>query len=177
MTWIGIWVHVLAYDYYTPKLSNYTGAHAALYDPSRQAHNTDYGIGAWIGRGLSASKLVLGLPFYGYAWRLKNPNDNAIGALATGPAAISTDGGAMCYKDIKGYVHRAGAAIMYNATYVVNLIGLALMMLKLSELRFLMPGRRSYLVTLCGKSHMMTIGYFLQQVGDAALLLYSISLL
>ena len=121
---------------------------------------------------MSASKLVLGLPFYGYAWRLKNPNDNAIGALVTGPAAISTDGGAMCYKDIKGYVHRAGAAIMYNATYVVNRIGLALMMLKLSELRFLMPGRRSYLVTLCGKSHMMKIGYFLQQVGDAALLLY-----
>ena len=96
---------------------------------------------------MSASKLVLGLPFYGYAWRLKNPNDNAIGALVTGPAAISTDGGAMCYKDIKGYVHRAGAAIMYNATNVVNRIGLALMMLKLSELRFLMPGRRSYLVT------------------------------
>ncbi|KAL0013587.1 hypothetical protein SO802_000656 [Lithocarpus litseifolius] len=114
------WVHVLAYDYYMPKLSNYTGAHAALYDPSKQANNTDYGTGAWIGRGLSASKLVLGLPFYGYALRLKNPNNNAIGALATGPAAISTDGGAMSYKNIKGYVHRVGAAIMYNATYVVN---------------------------------------------------------
>ncbi|XP_075665581.1 class V chitinase-like [Castanea sativa] len=55
------WVHVNTYDYHAPGWSNYTGAHAALYDPSSQA-NTDYGIGAWIGRGLPASKLVLGLP-------------------------------------------------------------------------------------------------------------------
>ncbi|XP_075665593.1 class V chitinase-like [Castanea sativa] len=97
------WVHVMAYDYYMPEWSEYTGAHAALYDPSSQV-NTDYSIGAWIGKGLSASKLVLGLPFYGYAWTLKNPKDNAIGALATGPA-ISTDGGAMSYNEIKNYVH------------------------------------------------------------------------
>ncbi|KAM4133376.1 hypothetical protein ACJW30_01G323400 [Castanea mollissima] len=76
------WVHVMAYDYYMPEWSEYTGVHAALYDPSSQV-NTDYSIGAWIGKGLSASKLVLGLPFYGYAWTLKNPKDNAIGALAT----------------------------------------------------------------------------------------------
>ncbi|KAL0013580.1 hypothetical protein SO802_000649 [Lithocarpus litseifolius] len=114
------WVHVNAYDYHAPGWSNYTGASAALYDPSSNA-NTDYGIGAWIGRGLSASKLVLGLPFYGYAWTLKNPNDNGIGAPATGPAAIAIKGGgAIRYYRIKSYVQSYGAAIMYNATYVVN---------------------------------------------------------
>nr|POE95698.1 g-type lectin s-receptor-like serine/threonine-protein kinase [Quercus suber] len=114
------WVHVIAYDYHAPGWSNYTGAHAALYDPSSNA-NTDYGIGAWIGRGMSASKLVLGLPFYGYAWTLKNPNDNGIGAPATGPAAIAIKGGgAIRYYRIKSYVQSYGAAIMYNATYVVN---------------------------------------------------------
>ncbi|KAK4604693.1 hypothetical protein RGQ29_012956 [Quercus rubra] len=114
------WVHVNAYDYHAPGRSNYTGASAALYDPSSNA-NTDYGIGAWIGRGLSASKLVLGLPFYGYAWTLKNPNDNGIGAPATGPAAIAIKGGgAIRYYRIKSYVQSYGAAIMYNATYVVN---------------------------------------------------------
>uniref|UniRef100_A0A2N9FVR7 GH18 domain-containing protein n=1 Tax=Fagus sylvatica TaxID=28930 RepID=A0A2N9FVR7_FAGSY len=111
------WVHVMAYDYYSPERSKNTAAHAALYDPSSQS-NTDYGIGVWIARGLSASKVVLSLPFYGYAWTLKNPNDNAIGAPATGPA-ISNDG-SLTYKDIKGYVQRYGAAILYNATYVVN---------------------------------------------------------
>ena len=114
------WVHVIAYDYHAPGWSNYTGAHAALYDPSSNS-NTDYGIGAWIGRGLSASKLVLGLPFYGYAWTLKNPSDNGIGDPATGPAAIAIKGGgAIRYYRIKSYVQSYGAAIMYNATYVVN---------------------------------------------------------
>ncbi|KAB1211839.1 putative cysteine-rich receptor-like protein kinase 31 [Morella rubra] len=80
----------MTYDYYGPLWSSITGAHAALYDPSRNA-NTDYGVGAWIHRGLSASKLVMALPFYDYAWILKNPNDSEIGAPATGPA-ITDDG-------------------------------------------------------------------------------------
>jgi len=111
------WVHVIAYDYYMPQWSNLTGALAALYDPSSEA-STDYGIGAWIGRGLSAGKLVLGLPFYGYAWTLKNPNDNSIGAPATGPAI--TPEGYMSYKDIKAYIKGNGAVVRYNTTYVVK---------------------------------------------------------
>ena len=111
------WVHIMAYNYYVPKRSNVTGAFAALYDPASEA-NTDYGIGAWIGRGLSAEKLVLGLPFYGYAWTLKNPNNNAIGALATG-TAITPDG-SMSYKAIKAYIQKNGADVRYNATYVVK---------------------------------------------------------
>ncbi|PQQ00015.1 cysteine-rich receptor-like protein kinase 5 isoform X2 [Prunus yedoensis var. nudiflora] len=111
------WVHVLAYDYYRPQRTNFTGAYAALYDPSSDA-STDYGIKAWIGKGLSASKLVLGLPFYGYAWNLVNPRDNGIGAPATGPA-IGGDG-SMTYKNIKDYIQRYGADIIYNATYVVK---------------------------------------------------------
>ena len=114
------WVHVNAYDYHALGWSNYTGAHAALYDPSGQA-NMDDGIGAWIGRGLSASKLVLALPFYDYAWTLKNPNDNEIGAVATGLAAIAIkDDGVMRYNRIKSYAQSNGAAIMHDATYVVN---------------------------------------------------------
>ena len=112
------WVHVKAYDYYNGWSKN-TGAHAALYDPSSLS-NTDFGIGAWIGSGLPASKLVLGLPFYGYAWTLTKPNDNAIGAPATDPTINLGNFGSMRYKEIKNYVQRYGAAILYNATYVVN---------------------------------------------------------
>ncbi|RDY12089.1 Chitotriosidase-1, partial [Mucuna pruriens] len=111
------WVHVLAYDYYMPQWANFTAAHAALYDPSSSV-NTDNGIKQWIGSGVTASKLVLGLPFYGYAWNLRNPKDNAIGASATGPAI--TEDGAINYKDIKAYIQRYGGRITYNATYVVN---------------------------------------------------------
>ncbi|KAJ6435687.1 hypothetical protein OIU84_000822 [Salix udensis] len=68
------WTHVLAYDYYMPTRANDTAASAALYDPDSNV-NTDFGIAAWINAGLPASKLVLGLPFYGYAWKLANPNE------------------------------------------------------------------------------------------------------
>ncbi|KAK9947384.1 hypothetical protein M0R45_003013 [Rubus argutus] len=114
------WVHVLGYDYYTPQRSKFTGAHAALYNPSSNA-NTDYGIKAWIRSGLSASKLVLGLPFYGYAWTLVNPSkDNSIGAPAIGPAI--TKGGALSYKYINGYIQKygAGSDVVYNAAYVAK---------------------------------------------------------
>ncbi|KAM6553153.1 hypothetical protein CsatB_013915 [Cannabis sativa] len=111
------WVNVLAYDYYGPQWWNSTAAQAALFDPSSQT-NTDFGISSWIGRGISSSKLVLSLPYYGYAWKLVNPNENSIGAPASGPA-ISEDG-SMTYKDIKSYIKRYNAQVTYNATYVVN---------------------------------------------------------
>ncbi|KAL5839952.1 hypothetical protein ACOSQ4_012560 [Xanthoceras sorbifolium] len=111
------WIHALAYDFYMPTWANFTGAQAALYDPSCPT-SADYGVGAWINGGLSASKIVLSLPFYGYAWTLVNPADNGIGAPATGPAM--TDERAMSYKEIKDYIDRYGAKVTYNATYVVN---------------------------------------------------------
>ncbi|GMP35777.1 hypothetical protein CsSME_00008102 [Camellia sinensis var. sinensis] len=111
------WVHVMAYDYYMPEWWNQTGAQAALYDPGSET-STDYGINTWVNQGLPPNKLVLGLPFYGYAWTLGNPKDSAIGAPAKGPAI--TDDGSMSYKDIKGYIQRYGGVSQYNATYVVN---------------------------------------------------------
>ncbi|KAK2642753.1 hypothetical protein Ddye_024516 [Dipteronia dyeriana] len=111
------WVHVMAYDFYMPTWSNFTGAQAALYDPSSTT-NADYGIGTWIDGGLSADKIVLSLPFYGYAWTLVNPANNSIGAPASGPAI--TEEGNMSFKEIKDYITRYGAKVTYNATYVVN---------------------------------------------------------
>ncbi|KAL0013575.1 hypothetical protein SO802_000644 [Lithocarpus litseifolius] len=45
---------------------NLTGAPAALYNPTSQVSG-DSGIAEWIQAGVSAKKLVLGVPFYGYA--------------------------------------------------------------------------------------------------------------
>ncbi|GLT53024.1 hypothetical protein SLA2020_263220 [Shorea laevis] len=77
------WLNIVAYRYYQPASATYTRAVAALHDPETHV-DTDDGIKAWIARGLSANKMVLGLPFFGYIWTLKNSQDNGIGAAVTG---------------------------------------------------------------------------------------------
>ncbi|KAJ4709639.1 Receptor-like kinase CHRK1 [Melia azedarach] len=96
-----------------------SGAHAALYGPSTRL-NTNNSITQWLNRGFQANKLVLGLPYHGYEWKLVNPNANGIGAPASGPG-ITLDG-SMGYKFIKAYIrdYGFGAASVYNDTYVVN---------------------------------------------------------
>ncbi|KAJ0030949.1 hypothetical protein Pint_14754 [Pistacia integerrima] len=113
------WVHVVSEGLTSPLWTNLTSAHAPLYDPSN-LRNTDAGIREWVDRGLSANKLVLNLPFYGYAWKLENPVNNGVGARATGPA-ISTDG-YLTYKQIKNYIKQYGpdVRVRYSSTYVVN---------------------------------------------------------
>ncbi|KAL5547628.1 hypothetical protein UlMin_002859 [Ulmus minor] len=111
------WGHVVAYDYHLPTKENSTGAHAALYDPSSKS-NTNYGINEWMSRGFPSNKLVLGLPFHGYAWTLANPKDSSVGAAASGKA--ETEDGSMSYTYIKWYVRTYGAKVLYNSTYVVN---------------------------------------------------------
>ncbi|KAJ6355225.1 hypothetical protein OIU77_005754 [Salix suchowensis] len=114
------WIHLIAYDYHVPAEFDFTGAHAALYGPSNWV-NTDEWIKEWLRGGLSASKLVLGLPYHGYAWTLVNPNENAIGAPSSGPDVTSD--GSMGYKNIKSFIkgYGYGAAAVYNSTYVMKL--------------------------------------------------------
>lgn len=113
------WVHFLAYDYYVPRKDNVTGFHAGLYGPIGW-DNTDSGIKEWRKRGFLSKKLVIGLPFHGYAWTLVNPRGNGVGTLASGPA-ITMDG-SMAYKLIKSYIRSFGGGVVshYNSTFVVN---------------------------------------------------------
>ena len=119
------WINILASDYYAPGWTNFTGAHAALYEPSGHV-STDFAIKQWIDTGIAATKLVLSLPFYGYAWKLRNPGDKAIGVPATGPAI--TTGGEMSYKEIKHYIQRHGALycimlLMWSTTALLDQLG------------------------------------------------------
>lgn len=111
------WVNVMAYDFYDPSWYRFTNSHSMLYDPSTQVSGSS-GIRAWIQAGVSAKKLVLGMPFYGYAWRLANANNRGILAPATGPA--SADGGAMGYNQIKNFISQNNAPVVYNSTIVTN---------------------------------------------------------
>ncbi|KAK9185778.1 hypothetical protein WN943_026137 [Citrus x changshan-huyou] len=116
------WVHVATEHYYEPLSTNFTAPPAALHGSSSGgfAKSTDQVLKAWIKRGLSADKLAMSLPFYGYAWRLVKPEDNGIGAAAAGPAL--TNDGLVTYRTIKNHIknYAPNVQVMYNSTYVVN---------------------------------------------------------
>ncbi|GKF63649.1 acidic mammalian chitinase-like protein, partial [Tanacetum coccineum] len=67
---------------------NFTGSHSALYEPNHDL-KTDYGIRSWRNVGMSAKKIVMGLPLYGATWRLQDLNVNTIGSptIGTGPGS------------------------------------------------------------------------------------------
>ncbi|KAL3535048.1 hypothetical protein ACH5RR_003509 [Cinchona calisaya] len=112
------WVHVLAFDYNTPTSNpEHTGSSAALYNPANN-QNTDFGVNSWMNGGLPANKIVLGLPFYGYAWKLRDPNDKLIGSPANG-SAVTPDGD-MTYTEIRNYILQYNAVSSYNSTYVMK---------------------------------------------------------
>ncbi|KAJ8750579.1 hypothetical protein K2173_015742 [Erythroxylum novogranatense] len=111
------WVNMMAYDFYGPGWSNVTGPPAALYNPGTTVSG-DYGVTSWIQAGLSAKKIVLGFPFYGYAWELADANQNGFFATTVG-AALSSDG-SVGYAQINDFLAQTNATALYNSTYVSN---------------------------------------------------------
>lgn len=108
------WASPMCFDYHGA-WANETGFNAALYDPNSNI-STKYGIGSWIGSGVPAEKLVMGLPLYGRAWELKDPNDHGVGAKAVGPA-VDTDG-SMDYGEILVFNKDTGAKVVYDEVAV-----------------------------------------------------------
>ncbi|XVE71101.1 hypothetical protein DITRI_Ditri10aG0123500 [Diplodiscus trichospermus] len=111
------WINVMAYDFYGPRWSNVTGPPSALYNPGTQVSG-DYGIRTWIKAGIPSNKLVLGFPFYGYAWQLVDANNHGFFAPSSGPA-ISPDGD-LGYGQIRNFISQNSATEVYNATVVSN---------------------------------------------------------
>ncbi|XP_030510048.1 probable LRR receptor-like serine/threonine-protein kinase At3g47570 isoform X3 [Cannabis sativa] len=153
------WVHVKSYDYYMPTTSKFSNPHAALYDPFNQVINTNSGIHEWLNRGFPASKLVLGLPYIGYAWTLANPNDYSIGAPSTGPG-ITLDG-SMFYNFLKWYIGSNGYGVksFYNDTYAVNFCKLRENFISFDDVEAI-KAKVSY------AKKMNLMGYFVFHVGN-----------
>ncbi|KAJ0030579.1 hypothetical protein Pint_14531 [Pistacia integerrima] len=113
------WINVMAYDFYGPGWSEVTGPPAALYNPGNQVSG-DSGITAWLQAGLSAKKIVLGLPFYGRAWRLADANNHGLFAATTGAAELND--GAPGYRQIREFIseNSATTTTVYNETVVTD---------------------------------------------------------
>ncbi|XP_023349209.1 probable chitinase 2 [Eurytemora carolleeae] len=80
------YVHVMCYDYHG-KWDKKTGHNAPLYpralEPSAdQALNVEYTLNYLLKKGADPLKTVLGVPLYGRAFTLLNPNSNKMGAPA-----------------------------------------------------------------------------------------------
>ncbi|EXB94872.1 hypothetical protein L484_022978 [Morus notabilis] len=117
------WINVMAYDFYTPasvSSPSLTKPPAALYKDPTERYGGDAGVSSWIGEGFPAKKIVLGLPFYGYAWRLVDANRNGLYAPANGPA-LSGDS-AMGYTEIREFIadHQNDGKAVFNGAVVAD---------------------------------------------------------
>ncbi|XP_019233722.1 PREDICTED: chitotriosidase-1-like [Nicotiana attenuata] len=113
------WINLMAYDFYGPNWSpSQTNSHAQLFDPVNHVSGSD-GINAWIQAGVPIRKLVLGIPFYVYAWRLVNVNIHGLRAPAAGKSNVgAVNDGSMTYNQIKDYILQSRATAVYNGTIV-----------------------------------------------------------
>lgn len=77
-----------------------TGIHAALYKSSRDntGSNVDYSVKYLLNKGVPKNKLIVGIPAYGQAFRLLNPNNNGVGAPASANGASTPKFNEICQK-------------------------------------------------------------------------------
>ncbi|PHT75387.1 G-type lectin S-receptor-like serine/threonine-protein kinase [Capsicum annuum] len=109
----------MAYEFYGPNWSpSQTNSHAQLFDPSNQGMSGSNGISDWNEAGVPTRKMVLAIPYCGFAWRLVNENIHGVRAPADGKANVSFDDGSMTYAQIRDFIVQNRATTVYNNTIV-----------------------------------------------------------
>ncbi len=98
------WINLMTYDFHVASES-VTGLLSPLYgsprdpDPvSRESYNADAAVKAYLAAGVPPKKIVLGIPFYGRAW--KGAGGNGLFQPAGGPAMGQDEPGYMSYTEI-----------------------------------------------------------------------------
>lgn len=104
------WVNLMAYNFYTSS-SKQTNFAAPLYassnDPEsdpvkRTSYNVDAAVKAYLSAGVPASKLVVGVPFYGHGWEGVQSVNNGLYQPTSGPAqGIWAKDGIFDFKDLE----------------------------------------------------------------------------
>jgi chitinase len=98
------WINLMTYDFHVATEER-TGLLSPLYgsprDPdsvSRVSYNADAAVRAYLAAGVAPKKIVLGIPFYGRAW--KGTGGDGLFQLAGGPAMGQDEPGYMGYAEI-----------------------------------------------------------------------------
>ncbi|KAL5547619.1 hypothetical protein UlMin_002850 [Ulmus minor] len=89
------WINIMSYNLFAPV-------------------SGDFGIRAWIEAGLAPDKIVLGLPYFGFAWKFMDSNNHGLFTPANG-LALTSDG-ALGYVQIRAIVNDTIAPNVFNST-------------------------------------------------------------
>ncbi|NEW08200.1 chitinase [Paenibacillus sp. SYP-B3998] len=113
------WINIMTYDFYGPWDSSSNMVAPLYHDPSDPSGNTqfsvDYVVNMYLNKGVPASKLAIGEPFYGYGWKgcSAGPNGNGLYQSCSGEATGGSSGSTYDFaflqsngflsKDVSGY--------------------------------------------------------------------------
>nr|AHB39935.1 chitinase 2 [Coptotermes formosanus] len=83
------YISLMSFDYHTATSDNVTGLNSPLHAiPEENRNNTKlnvgYSVNQWLGGGVPASKLIVGIPLYGRTYILADPEDHGLGAPING---------------------------------------------------------------------------------------------
>jgi chitinase len=98
------WINLMTYDFHVasePMTGLLSPLYGSLRDPdpvSRESFNGDAAVRAYLAAGVPAKKIVMGIPFYGRAW--KGTVSDGLFKLAGGPAMGQDEPGYMSYAEI-----------------------------------------------------------------------------
>ena len=98
-------VNLMTYDYYGPDEDKISGNHAPLFtDPADPKQiSSERTVRAYEAAGVPASKLLLGLPFYGKSWADVGPENNGLFQPGIKPPATFHDYSALANYSEQGY--------------------------------------------------------------------------
>ncbi len=111
-------IFIMAYDLNGP-WSSYANFNAPLYnraDLPTDGGDVSGGASAYLSYGIPASKIVLGMPFYGYQYTVVNNNNNGLGCKFSGASSITYD------DVVSKYLNNSNYACFFDETAKVPYI-------------------------------------------------------
>ncbi|MDR6227186.1 glycosyl hydrolase family 18 protein [Desmospora profundinema] len=114
------WINIMTYDFHG-SWEQMSGNNAPLFrdpaDPFPQANtfNVQAAVQGHLNAGVPASKLIMGLPFYGRGWTGCGSANNGLYQNCSGPSQGTWEPGVLDYTDIKNnYVNKNGFTRYWN---------------------------------------------------------------